>query len=120
MLALNDSNDRRPSWSIETRPRLRRQIQEEGRVPRMTTDRAVELAGHHPPRNTRAFGRGEVVRHLLGKGPPEPEEREIQERFLPSYVINWSAFQLRGRPPFPMTNPFKTYVQEVRAHLKSS
>lgn len=90
---------------------------EEGRVTRMTTDAAVALARQHPPRNTRAFGRGEVVRHLLRASEPEPVEGPARERFSPQYIINWSAFQLRGRPPFPMPNPFKTYVQEVRAHL---
>ncbi len=94
---------------------------EEGRVPRVTTDKAVELAQQHPPRNTRAFGRGELVRHLLEHGSPAPDEGRIVdhrgERFFPAYVINWSIFQLRGRPPFPMPDPFKTYVQEVRGHL---
>ncbi len=92
---------------------------DEGRVTRFTTDRAVDLAREHPPRNTRAFGRGEVIRHLLTNAPPEEDERNEHERSLPPYVINWSAFQLRGRPPFMMSNPFKTYAQEVRAHLKS-
>ncbi|HEX9155199.1 MAG TPA: proteasome accessory factor PafA2 family protein, partial [Nitrospira sp.] len=35
---------------------------EEGRVPRLTSDKAIALAMDHPPRNTRAFGRGELVR----------------------------------------------------------
>ena len=91
---------------------------EEGRVPRLTTDKAVDLAIEHPPRNTRAFGRGELVRHLLTCGPPPASEQpQRDERFFPAYVINWSLFQLRGQPPFPMSDPFKTYVQEVRSHL---
>ncbi|BCA56092.1 Pup--protein ligase [Nitrospira sp. KM1] len=91
---------------------------EEGRVPRLTTDKAIALAMNHPPRNTRAFGRGELVRHLVACGPPaEPEDSKVEERFFPSYVINWSIFQLRGQAPFPMADPFKTYAQEVRSHL---
>jgi proteasome accessory factor A len=91
---------------------------EEGRVPRLTTDKAIALATEHPPRNTRAFGRGELVRHLLACGPPaEPDNSRTDERYFPSYVINWSIFQLRGQAPFPMPDPFKTYVQEVREHL---
>ena len=39
-------------------------LEEEGQAPRVTTDAAVELAINHPPRNTRAFGRGEVVKAL--------------------------------------------------------
>lgn len=91
---------------------------EEGRVPRVTTDKAIELAAVHPPRNTRAYGRGELVRHLLRQAhaSDEPEPRQ-EERFFPPYVINWSIFQVRGQAPFPMPDPFKTYVQEVHAHL---
>ncbi|MGH7232645.1 MAG: proteasome accessory factor PafA2 family protein [Nitrospiraceae bacterium] len=93
-------------------------LMDEGRAPRVTTDKAVELAQEHPPRNTRAFGRGELVRHLLACGPAAEKERpRPEERFVPAYVINWSAFQLRGRQPFLMPNPFKSYVQEVRGHL---
>jgi len=95
-------------------------LMEEGRVPRLTTDKAIALSMDHPPRNTRAFGRGELVRHLLACGPPdEPDDPKPEERFSPSYVINWSIFQLRGHAPFPMPDPFKTYVQEVRAHLQT-
>lgn len=91
---------------------------EEGKVPRFTTDSAIELAKAHPPRDTRAFGRSEVVRHLLSCSPHFSEdELPIREPMNPSYVINWSAFHLRGRDPFLMPNPFKTYVQEVRTHL---
>jgi proteasome accessory factor A len=91
---------------------------DEGRVPRLTTDKAIDLATSHPPRNTRAFGRGELVAHLLSGGTaPEHTESRQEERYFPSYVINWSIFQVRGRPPFPMPDPFKTYVQEVRSHL---
>ncbi|HKE60912.1 MAG TPA: proteasome accessory factor PafA2 family protein [Nitrospira sp.] len=91
---------------------------EEGRAPRLTTDKAIDLAMEHPPKNTRAFARGELVRHLLTCGPPtEPSDAKKDERFFPSYVINWSIFQLRGQAPFPMPDPFKTYVQEVRSHL---
>jgi proteasome accessory factor A len=94
-------------------------LMEEGRVPRLITDKAITLAMDHPPRNTRAFGRGELVRHLLACGPPDaPDDPKPEERFSPSYVINWSIFQLRGLAPFPMPDPFKTYVQEVRAHLQ--
>lgn len=91
---------------------------DEGKVTRVTTDKAIELAMERPPRDTRAFGRSEVVRHLLACGPSdEHDDMAIRDRLLPSYVINWSAFHLRGRDPFLMPNPFKTYVQEVRNHL---
>ena len=89
---------------------------QEGRVPRVTTDSAVTLAEEHPPRNTRAFGRGEVVRYLLDSAGGW-EDTKMEERGTPAYVINWSAFQVRGRPPFHMLNPFLTYVEKVREHL---
>ncbi|WP_447975473.1 proteasome accessory factor PafA2 family protein [Nitrospira sp. Kam-Ns4a] len=92
-------------------------LEQEGRAPRVTTDVAVSLAQAHPPRNTRAFGRGELIRHLLTCGSPEPIASGPEERFFPPYVINWSVFQLRGRQPFAMPNPFQTYVDEVRSHL---
>ena len=96
-------------------------LMEEGRVPRLITDKAITLAMDHPPHNTRAFGRGELVRHLLACGSPEAQaDLKMEERFSPSYVINWSIFQLRGQAPFLMPDPFKTYVQEVRTHLQTA
>ncbi len=93
-------------------------LEEEGRVTRITTDTAIDLAMQNPPRNTRAFGRSELVRQLIGKNWDEDIGLEASlERRFPHYVINWSIFQLRGQPPFPMPNPFKTYVKEVREHL---
>jgi proteasome accessory factor A len=94
---------------------------EEGRVPRVTTDKGIELAAVHPPRNTRAYGRGELVRYLLSHTYSSDElEPRQEERFFPPYVINWSIFQVRGQAPFHMPDPFKTYVQEVHAHLAGS
>jgi len=91
---------------------------EEGRVPRLTTDKAIDLAADHAPKNTRAFGRGELVKHLLAAGClSESNEPKADERLFPSYVINWSIFQVRGKMPFSMSDPFKTYVQEIRSHL---
>ncbi|HIN32586.1 MAG TPA: hypothetical protein EYM83_01390 [Nitrospirales bacterium] len=93
-------------------------LQEGGQAPRLTTDAAVDVAMHNPPRNTRAFGRGELVKHLLkhssagGSGyDSESDARQAE------YVINWSIFQVRGHAPFPMVDPFKTYASEVQRHL---
>ena len=95
---------------------------DEGRAPRVTTDQAIRLAQDQPPRNTRAFGRGMLVRHLLdcppvGVGRTPEESGSRPEGFFPPYIINWSAFQLRGHSAFVMADPFKTYAQQVRAHL---
>jgi proteasome accessory factor A len=55
---------------------------------------------------------------LLACGSPEAaDEEDAAQRFLPAYVINWSALQLRGRSPFLMPNPFKTYVREVKDYV---
>lgn len=93
---------------------------QEGRVPRVTTDTVIQLAMDQAPKNTRAYGRSELVKHLLAGGHSmESEQIRSDERFFPAYVINWSIFQVRGRAPFPMPDPFKTYVQDVRAHLQA-
>ncbi len=94
---------------------------QEGRVPRLTTDTIIDLAVEQAPKNTRAYGRSELVRYLLaGASPAESEFSPSDERFFPAYVINWSIFQVRGRSPFPMPDPFKTYLADVHAHLQMS
>lgn len=93
---------------------------EEGRVPRLTTESLIRLAMAEAPKNTRAYGRGELVKYLLDSWhAAEPNHFTESERFFPPYVINWSIFQVRGRSPFPMPDPFKTYVEDIRAHLQS-
>ena len=89
----------------------------EGKVPRVTTDGAIALAQHHPPRNTRAFGRGEVIRHLTRQSFAERPVPVGPSRQVPSYVINWSVFQIQGGSVFLMPDPFLTYVQDVRKHI---
>ncbi len=92
---------------------------QEGRVPRLTTDSFIESAADHAPRNTRALGRGELVKYLLAGASSQGEDLSAQEeQFVPPYIINWSIFKLRGHPPFPMPDPFKTYVRDVRAHFQ--
>ena len=94
---------------------------EEGRVPRLTTDTLINLATVQAPKNTRAYGRSELVNHLLNSRPiDEAADVSSAEGLFPPYVINWSIFQVRGRLPFPMPDPFKTYVEDVRAHLQSA
>jgi proteasome accessory factor A len=93
----------------------------EGRVPRLTTDTLVDLATEQGPKNTRAYGRSELVKHLLASGASnERSHPPSEERFFPAYVINWSIFQVRGRAPFPMPDPFNTYVKDIYTHLEKS
>ena len=92
---------------------------EEGRVPRLTTDALIQMAMDQAPKNTRAYGRSALVRHLLGSGEAMDFDRPgTPEGLFPAYVINWSIFQVRGRAPFPMPDPFRTYLDDVRAHLE--
>ncbi len=93
---------------------------EEGRVPRLTTDTFIQLAMDQAPKNTRAHGRGELVKHLLGFwAGTDSDQFANTERLFPPYVINWSIFQVRGRAPFAMPDPFMTYGDDVRAHIQS-
>ena len=89
-------------------------LEQEGRAPRLTTDRMVALAKDGPPKNTRAFGRGELVRHLLNSASPNEEGTW---KVSPAYIINWSVIHLKGGDPFPMPDPFKTYAPELRQHI---
>jgi proteasome accessory factor A len=90
-------------------------LEDEGRAVRLTTAKTVQLAQAGPPRNTRAFGRGELVRYLLDSGVGLAGREEWERS--PPYIINWSVFHIRGGEPFPMPDPFKTYVSEVRRHI---
>jgi proteasome accessory factor A len=93
---------------------------EEGRAPRLTTDALARIAMEEPPKNTRAYGRSELVRHLLKERPASVvDQLPTPDGLFPPYVINWSIFQVRGHAPFPMPDPFKTYVEDVRTHLNS-
>lgn len=84
---------------------------DEGRVPRITTDQAINLAQEHPPRNTRAFGRGELVRHLLDSPPngtaSDPDEsRSRPEGFLPPISSIGPPSNSAVTPPFSCPIPF--------------
>lgn len=79
-------------------------LEDEGEAVRKTTPNAIDLAIGSPPRNTRASGRGEMIRYLLEKEMP--------------YVINWSAFYIDGKQLFSMENPFKTYTSEAEQYLR--
>ncbi|MFY9269604.1 MAG: proteasome accessory factor PafA2 family protein [Candidatus Manganitrophaceae bacterium] len=81
-------------------------LEEEGKTVRRTTDAAIDLAVDSPPRNTRASGRGEVIRSLLsGKNP---------------YMINWSGIYIEGKGHLPMEDPFKTYRKEIKTSFFES
>jgi proteasome accessory factor A len=91
---------------------------EEGDAPRFTTNELVNLSKVNPPRNTRAFGRSEVIKHVVKEGWADFLEQTVAHhdpRRPPyPYVINWSGLRLQGSPAFVMADPFRTYVQESR------
>ncbi len=93
---------------------------EEGRVPRLTTDTLIHLAMEEAPKNTRAYGRSALVKHLLDAWPAtEVDHLAGSDALFPPYIINWSIFQVRGQEAFHMADPFKTYVQEVHSYLST-
>jgi len=67
-------------------------------------------------RNTRAFGRSEIVGHIIKEGWADFLEQTAahHDPRRPPYVINWSVLQLQDSPVFVMADPFRTYVQESR------
>ncbi len=81
-------------------------LEEENRAVRRTTDDAIALAMSSPPRNTRASGRGELIRAL----------RQQKK----DYVINWANFYIGGKEMLPMEDPFKTYTSEAQIYLNGS
>ncbi|MDH3504866.1 MAG: proteasome accessory factor PafA2 family protein [Nitrospirota bacterium] len=85
---------------------------EEGGAPCFTTNDLVELAKRQPPRNTRAFGRSEIICHVVKEGWADFLEQAggHHDPRRPPYVSNWSVLQLQGSPAFVM----RSYVQESR------
>ena len=94
-------------------------LTDEGHAPRFMTDEAVTLAKSVPPRNTRAFARGEAIRYLTMQAEPRlfPSLADHPAgRRVPPYVINWSVLQFRGSPVFVMADPFRTYMNEMKSY----
>jgi proteasome accessory factor A len=94
-------------------------LADEGQAACFITAEAVQLAKYHPPRNTRAFARGEAVRYLTERPLSvlsDDSHHEGRHR-VPPYVINWSVLQFRGCPVFVMADPFRTYVQDIRSYF---
>jgi proteasome accessory factor A len=85
--------------NLETSKGLYFALADEGRVSRYITDDAAALAADNPPRNTRAFGRGEAIRRMMAGDA--------------RYVITWAGLMVEGKPPLRMPDPFKTYTDAV-------
>jgi proteasome accessory factor A len=79
-------------------------LEESGDTPRRTSDEAIRHSMTHPPRGTRADGRGELVRLLMDSQT--------------GYLIDWIGFRLNKDDPFLMLDPFLSYKNEIRNYLK--
>jgi proteasome accessory factor A len=81
-------------------------LEESGDAFRKTSDAAIEHSKTTPPKGTRADGRGELIRTLMGTHA--------------SYLIDWIGFRLsKNEEPFLMLDPFVSYKSEIRDYLKS-
>ncbi len=79
-------------------------LEETGDAFRKTSDEAVNHAKTHPPRGTRADGRGELVKSLMNSQA--------------AYLIDWIGFRLNKDEPFLMLDPFVSYKAEIKEYLK--
>lgn len=80
-------------------------LEEAGLMARVVTEEAVRDAMIHPPENTRAFGRGQIVSHLL----MHPGTR---------YVIDWDAVYIERNRQLDLKNPFHTYDKEAARFVR--
>jgi proteasome accessory factor A len=84
---------------------LQAALEQEGSMIRLTSDEQIENAMINSPENTRAFGRGQVVNHLLA----HPGAR---------YVIDWDAIYIERNRQLDLKNPFHTYDKESARFLR--
>ncbi len=81
-------------------------LEESGDAFRKTSDAAIEFSKTNAPRGTRADGRGELIKALMGTHA--------------GYLIDWIGFRLsKNEEPFLMLDPFISYKSEIRDYLKS-
>ncbi len=79
---------------------------EAGQMKRFVPDAQIEAARVLPPQDTRAAGRGQVVRQLL-------------DRRVRRYVVDWDAVYLDRERHLDLRNPFLTYTEEAEAFTRS-
>ncbi|GJL78531.1 MAG: Pup--protein ligase [Nitrospinaceae bacterium] len=81
-------------------------LEESGDAFRKTSDAAIAHSKTNPPKGTRADGRGELIRALMGTHA--------------GYLIDWIGFRLsKNEEPFLMLDPFVSYKSEIRSYLES-
>ena len=83
-------------------------LERTGDAGRKTNDGAIEHAKTSPPRGTRADGRGEFVKILMGLDSK------------PLYLIDWIGFRLgRNEEPFLMLDPFISYKDKIKEKMRN-
>jgi hypothetical protein len=91
--------------NVNTRTSLFAGLEEAGLVERKVTDDRVQEAMIHSPEDTRAFGRGQIVNHLLA----HPGIR---------YVIDWDAVYIERNRQLDLKNPLHTYEKEALRFMR--
>jgi proteasome accessory factor A len=76
-------------------------LEDEGAMQRIVSDAEVDAATTTPPHDTRANGRGLMI-------------RELQRRGAAEYIIDWDAVYLSRNSAVEMHDPFQTYEREAR------
>lgn len=79
---------------------------EAGQMARVVDDARIEGAITHPPRDTRAAARGEVIRQLI-------------EKRARKYVIDWDSVYLDRDRYLDLRNPFSSYGEEARSFVQA-
>ncbi|MFA4015991.1 MAG: hypothetical protein RUDDFDWM_001092 [Candidatus Fervidibacterota bacterium] len=85
-------------------------LQRSGKTVRVVTDEQIEHAMVNPPRNTRAYARGLIVKEFIKRG-------------ITNYIIEWDCISLAcnlfsDRKWFIMDDPFETYERHVDWFIK--
>lgn len=73
---------------------------EAGQMQRVLTDERIAAAQSHPPTNTRASARGQVIRELI-------------DARAKRYVIDWDSIYLDKERFLDLRNPFNAYAEEA-------
>ncbi|MBN4054424.1 proteasome accessory factor PafA2 family protein [Nitrospira defluvii] len=79
-------------------------LEGEEKTVRLTTTDSIRQAIEMPPMETRAAGRGLLIRKLLKEKLP--------------YLINWTSFYVENED-LMMIDPFSTYIKEAKQFLRA-
>ncbi len=79
-------------------------LEQKGLTRRVLTESDIDLAGHEPPQDTRAFARSEVVRAL--------SENRVR------YIVDWDSVYLENEQHLNFGDPFSTYKEAVASFVE--